>query len=130
MARLYTREVFGSWVGRLFEPFVRRLLERKGIGEPTEVDLEEAFAELWKECSAKVMVQEPWMGTIRFKSLARYMADEFEPMVLDPMGYLRERFGGGKFKVNFYRGMHFVATQNFKPEGDPKWKEMPELQED
>jgi len=26
--------------------------------------------------------------------------------------------------------MNFVATRNFKPEGEAKWKEMPELQED
>ena len=70
------------------------------------------------------------MGTVRFKCLARYRPEEFTPMVLDPMGYLRERFGGGKFKVNFYQGMNFVATRNFKPEGEPKWREMPELQED
>ncbi len=51
-------------------------------------------------------------------------------MVLDPMGYLSERFGGGKFKVNFYRGMNFLATRNFKPEGEPKWMQMPELPDD
>ena len=130
MARLCPTEVFGSWVGRLLRPFVRNMLVRKGNGEPTEGDLEGAFAGLWRECSAKLMVQEPWMGTVRFKCLARYRPEEFEPLVLDPMSYLGERFGGGKFKVNIYQGMNFVATRNFKPEGDPKWREMPELQED
>jgi len=32
--------------------------------------------------------------------------------------------------VNFYQGMNFLATRNFKPEGEAKWREMPELQED
>jgi len=122
--------VFATWVGKLLRPFLLELLERKGNRQPTEADLQGAFAVLWPECSTKLMVQEPWMGTIRFKRLARYRSDEFTPMVLDPIGYLSERFGGGKFKVNFYQGMNFLATRNFKPEGEPKWREMPELQED
>ena len=122
--------MFATWVGKLLRPFLLELLERKGNRQPTEADLQGAFAVLWPECSTKLMVQEPWMGTIRFKRLARYRSDEFTPMVLDPIGYLSERFGGGKFKVNFYQGMNFLATRNFKPEGEPKWREMPELQED
>ena len=122
--------MFATWVGKLLRPFLLELLERKGNRQPAEADLQVAFEALWPECSAKLMVQEPWMGTVRFKSLARYRPEEFEAMVLDPMGYLSERFGGGKFKVNFYQGMNFVATRNFKPEGEAKWKEMPELQED
>jgi len=130
MESLGASEVFATWVGKLLRPFLLELLERKGNRQPTETDLQAAFEALWPECSTKLMVQEPWMGTVRFKSLARYRPEEFEAMVLDPMGYLSERFGGGKFKVNFYQGMNFVATRNFKPEGDPKWREMPELQED
>jgi len=122
--------VFATWVGKLLRPFLLELLERKGNRQPTDADLQGAFAILWPECSTKLMVQEPWMGTIRFKRLARYRSDEFTPMVLDPIGYLSEKFGGGKFKVNFYQGMNFLATRNFKPEGEPKWREMPELQED
>ncbi len=122
--------MFATWVGKLLRPFLLELLERKGNRQPTDADLQGAFAILWPECSTKLMVQEPWMGTIRFKRLARYRSDEFTPMVLDPIGYLSEKFGGGKFKVNFYQGMNFLATRNFKPEGEPKWREMPELQED
>ena len=130
MESLGASEVFATWVGKLLRPFLLELLERKGNRQPAEADLQVAFEALWPECSAKLMVQEPWMGTVRFKSLARYRPEEFETMVLDPMGYLSERFGGGKFKVNFYQGMNFLATRNFKPEGEAKWKEMPELQED
>ncbi len=130
MESLGASEVFATWVGKLLRPFLLELLERKGNRQPTDADLQGAFAVLWPECSTKLMVQEPWMGTIRFKRLARYRSDEFTPMVLDPIGYLSERFGGGKFKVNFYQGMNFLATRNFKPEGEPKWREVPELQED
>ena len=130
MESLAASEVFATWVGKLLRPFLLELLERKGNTQPTEADLQRAFVELWPHCSMKLMVQEPWMGTVRFKRLARYRSADFTPMVLDPMGYLRERFGGGKFKVNFYQGMNFLATRNFKPEGEPKWNEMPEVDED
>lgn len=130
MESLGASEVFATWVGKLLRPFLLELLERKGNRQPTDADLQGAFEVLWPGCSTKLMVQEPWMGTIRFKCLARYRSGEFTPMVLDPIGYLSERFGGGKFKVNFYQGMNFLATRNFKPEGEPKWREMPELQED
>ena len=130
MESLGASEVFATWVGKLLRPFLLELLERKGNRQPTDADLQGAFALLWPGCSTKLMVQEPWMGTIRFKCLARYQSGEFTPMVLDPIGFLSEGFGGGKFKVNFYQGMNFLATRNFKPEGEPKWKEMPELQDD
>ena len=130
MGSLAASEVFATWVGKLLRPFLLELLERKGNRGPTEADLQGGFVELWPDCSMKLMVQEPWMGTVRFKCLARYRSEEFTPMVLDPMGNLSERFGGGKFKVNFYQGMNFLATRNFKPEGEPKWMQMPELPDD
>jgi hypothetical protein len=130
MESLEASEVFATWVGKLLTPVLLERLERKGNTQPTEADLQRAFVALWPECSTKLMVQEPWMGTVRFKRLARYRSEEFTPMIGDPTGYLSERFGGGKFKVNFYQGMNFLATRNFKPGGEPKWEEMPELQEE
>ena len=41
--------------------------------------------------------------------------------------YLFERYGGGKFKLNFHQGWHFVATQNFKPQGEPRWQDLPDI---
>jgi hypothetical protein len=46
-------------------------------------------------------------------------------LINDPMSYLFERYGGGKFKLNFHEGWNFVATQNFKPEGEPRWVDVP-----
>ena len=37
------------------------------------------------------------------------------------MGWIGERYGGGKFKVNLHHGLHFVNTKNFKPAGEPRW---------
>ena len=74
-----------------------------------------------------VLVQEPWQGSVRFKALARYTWDEMTPLLHDPMNYLLETFGGGKFKLNFHEGWNCIATQNFKPQGEPKWHDIPDL---
>ena len=77
----------------------------------------------------RLLVQEPVGNTVRFKALAFYHADEMGPLIEDPMRYIKEHFGGGKFKINFYCGMQFIATINFKPEGPEIWRELPELPE-
>ncbi|MDE0506222.1 MAG: hypothetical protein OXI86_19270 [Candidatus Poribacteria bacterium] len=74
-------------------------------------------------------MQEPIGNTVRFKALAFYHADEMGPLIENPMRYIKEHFGGGKFKINFYSGMQFIATINFKPEGPEIWRELPELSE-
>ena len=52
------------------------------------------------------------------------------PFLDAPEAFIRERFGGGKFKVNLHHGMNFVNTKNFKPQGPPRWEAVPELPED
>lgn len=117
------------WVLKLLEPYVKKLLEREKVLDPTPEDLHEAFQKVLAGCSVKVLVQEPWLSTIRFKALACYQPPLPEPLFQDPEGFLRQAFGGGKFKVNLYHGMNFAATKNFVVEGEPRWQELPELEE-
>ncbi len=119
-----------SWVWKHFEEYVRNHLARHGKREPSPGELQATFEAIWRESSATLLVQEPWMGTIRFKRLAKYDAESVLPLAAAPEAYIREHFGGGKFKVNFYHGMNFVSTKNFKPEGPPIWKDVPALEED
>src|SRR6267143_1852733 len=58
--------------------------------------------------AATIGVQEPWAGTIRFKWLVRLPSSEMAPLLDDPTGWLGDRYGGGKFKMNLHHGMHFV----------------------
>ena len=70
------------------------------------------------------------MGTIRFRRLATLRAGEMDAFLEDPEKFIGERFGGGKFKLNFHHGMHFVNTKNFKPVGPPLWRDLPEPPEE
>ena len=114
-----------EWVQKLYEPYVRRTLKWEDRYDLAPGELQQRFEIVFSQSMMTVLVQEPWHGTVRFKGLARYYVDEVGELLADPMVYLGEHFGGGKFKLNFHHGWNFVATINFKPSGTPKWEEMP-----
>jgi hypothetical protein len=118
-----------AWAWVLLEDYVDRCLENRGQSSPTAEETLAEVARLWPDLSVTLLVQEPWMGTIRFKRLLRLSGQAMRPFLEEPEAFIRERFGGGKFKVNFHHGMHFVNTRNFKPDGPPRWREAPELPE-
>ena len=115
-----------EWVWVLFKGYIYKQFMREGK-EPSDDELHHEFMRLLGNSTVTVLVQEPWQGSVRFKSLARYTWEEMMPLLDDPMNYLLQTFGGGKFKLNFHEGWNFVATQNFKPQGEPKWHDLPDL---
>ena len=116
-----------DWVWHLYEAYVRKELRRQGINEPSQEQLQATFVSIMSESTVSVLVQEPWQSAVRFKGLAKYDATLMMPLLNDPMGYLVAQYGGGKFKLNFHQGLNFIATKNFKPEGEPRWKELPDI---
>ena len=125
--RLPKNARFMDWVWALYRKYITKKLVQAGNPNPSESDLEKAFLEALAESTVTILVQEPWQNSVRFKGLARAPVLELMDLIRDPMGYLFEHYGGGKFKLNFHQGWHFVATQNFKPQGTPKWPDMPEI---
>ena len=125
-----TDPLIPAWAWVLLEPYVDRALDARGKARPTPRQVLDEVARLWPDLSCTLLVQEPWQGTIRFKRLLRLQGDAMRPFLEAPEAFLRERFGGGKFKVNFHHGMHFVSTKNFKPQGPPLWGAVPELEEE
>jgi hypothetical protein len=119
--------VIAPWCWALIEPYLRRNLLNSGVERPTRAQVLGEWARVWPALTATIGVQEPHAGTIRFKWLTRLTSAEMAPFLDDPAGWIGARFGGGKFKVNLHHGMHFVSTKNFKPEGEPRWREAPEL---
>jgi hypothetical protein len=116
-----------AWAWVLIEDYVDRRLEARGTPNPAPQETLSEVARLWPDLTCTILVQEPWQGTVRFKRLARLRGDQMRPFLDAPDVFIRERFGGGKFKVNFHHGLHFVSTKNFKPEGPPRWQALPEL---
>ncbi len=116
-----------DWMWPVFKEYVEKELEHEGVSNPTEDQKEAKFFETIATCGVTILVQEPWQGSVRFKTLARFKAADATELYSDPMKWLLDHFGGGKFKLNFHKGWHFVATQNFKPEGEAKWNDLPDL---
>jgi hypothetical protein len=114
-----------EWVRKLYEPYVRRTFKWEHRDDYTSQELQQRFEQIFAASLVTVLVQEPWHGTVRFKGLAHYYADEVGELIGDPVTYLATHFGGGKFKLNFHHGWNFVATINFKPQGEQKWRHLP-----
>lgn len=123
-------DLIPAWAWVLIEDYVDRRLEDRGVSNPAPQDTLAEVARVWPDLACTILVQEPWQGTVRFKRLARLRADEMRPFLEAPDAFIRERFGGGKFKVNIHHGMHFVNTKNFKPPGPARWEALPELIEE
>ena len=122
--------MIAGWCWDLVEPYLRRNLLNRGVERPTRKQVLEEFARVWPEFTATIGVQEPFAGTIRFKWLVRLGMDDMTPFLENPDGWIAERYGGGKFKMNLHHGLHFVNTKNFKPESAPRWKDAPEINVD
>ena len=116
-----------DWVWELFKDYVKKQLRRMRIYDPDESQLQETFIKVLSESTITILVQEPWQNAVRFKGLKREHVSKMMPLIENPTSYLLDNFGGGKFKINFHQGMNFIATINFKPEGEPKWREMPSI---
>ena len=122
--------MIAGWCWDLVEPYLRRNLLNRGVDHPTRKQVLEEFVRVWPDFTATIGVQEPHAGTIRFKWLVRLPSTEMASFLDDPAGWIGERYGGGKFKMNLHHGLHWVNTKNFRPDGEPRWADAPRISVD
>ncbi len=116
-----------DWVWGIFQDYVNKLMEGESGTRLDEEALFARFLEVMRQSTVTVLVQIPWQNSIRFKGLARYPVPEAGELLNDPPAFLHRTFGGGKFKLNFHHGWHFVGTRNFRVDGEPQWQAWPEI---
>ena len=115
------------WVWKLFTgeayPYIRRTLKHEKGAPPTHDDILQKFNQVYEASVVKTLVMELVGLGLEFQELSTHAhgTQEFTGLMRDPIGSLARAFGGGKFKLCFYYGDQFVATQNFKVPGQPKW---------
>ena len=116
------------WIYKLFTgrqyPYVRRLAkfavpplpggERR---EPTQEEIDAAFGEVFRRCSAKVLQEVKSGMIVIFTELGDYPPGGYQALIDHPEGFLAATYGKKKIKVNFYDGENFVCTINFKVGG-------------
>ena len=95
-------------------------------GSDDQSQQQDAFMGSMMRSSATLFVMEPVGDTIRFKGLGKWPLHAVPELLTDPHAFIADRFGGGKFKVNFHDALTFVGTHNFRTFGDELWREAKE----
>ncbi len=92
-------------------PLYRKHIERLASGrEGQRSGAQEVFLASLAASTATLYALEPVYNTVRFKGLGRWPLPEVPRLLGDPNAFIADRFGGGKFKINFHHGECFVAT--------------------
>lgn len=108
--------LFRGWLWEMFKEYVRKIRRTASSGAPTVEEMGESYRKIFHEASVKIMVEEKVGMIVVFNDLEERTTAELEGMMDEPalMAYLAKTYGRGKFKINLYHGMTFVATKNFK----------------
>ncbi len=115
-----------DWLWTLYREHVTRAATRQS-DKPDSKLMQSLFLEAVGDSTATLYVMEPIGDTIRFKGLGRWPLVEVPELLADPNAFIADRFGGGKYKVNFHHGATFVGTHNFRTYGDERWRSAEEL---
>ena len=113
------------WFWNLLEDYIKRRTRQAKGQEYTKTDMEEDFKKVLPECRLKVYALIPAGMGMEFKLIGRYNAIDLYH-IEDPVPFLGENYGGGKFKVNIYHEGTFAGTENFKTHGEPKCVAIPD----
>lgn len=112
-----------DWLWPIYEQYVKK----NGPQAETDADVGRRFFSVLAESSATLYAMEPAGDSIRFKGLGKWALRSVPNLLADPNAFLADRFGGGKYKVNFHHRDSFVGTHNFRTFGEERWKRMPDV---
>ena len=112
-----------DWLWPLYAEHVGRLADDSG----DQSVLQEHFIASLLRSTATLYIMEPIGDTIRFKGLGQWLLSEVPDLLSDPHAFIADRFGGGKFKINFHDRLTFVGTHNFRTYGDELWRDIDEV---
>jgi hypothetical protein len=110
--------IFTGWLWEMFKEYVRKIRRTASTGAPEIAGIKLKYQSIFHEASVKILVEEKVGMIVVFNDLeSRTTADLAGLMELNLlMAYLAKTYGHGKYKINLYHGLTFVATHNFKVE--------------
>ena len=105
-----------GWLWEMFREYVRKIRRTASSGAPTVSVMREKYVEIFPEASIKILIEEKVGMIVIFNELEERTTDELKDIFELPklMAYLEKNYGRGKYKINLYHGMTFVATRNFR----------------
>ncbi len=109
-----------DWLWPIYREHIERTLPRGASDQ-------QWFMQSLAESTATLFAMEPVGRTIRFKGLGRWPLGAVADLLADPNALIADRYGGGKYKVNFHHKDTFVGTHNFKTQGEERWRDVREV---
>lgn len=78
--------------------------------------MKEKYQEIFPKASIKILVEEKVGMIVIFNELEERQTSELTGLLDEPalLAYLEKHYGRGKYKINLYDGLTFVATRNFR----------------
>ena len=121
-------DIHHGWIWDMFQEYVRKITRTASTGAMPIEEMQARYARMHRDFDIKIMVSDKVGMIVQFLDLDSYRFEDFEAILENAsfLGFLREKYGQGKFKVNLYHGGTFVATKNFKIEEEipEKWREL------
>ena len=112
--------LFSGWLWEMFAEYVRKIRRTASTGAPELDKIQEKYQAIFPESSVKFLVEEKVGMIVVFHPLEERSTADLTGLLRreDLMIYLAKTYGHGKYKINLYHGMTFVATHNFKVEDE------------
>ncbi|MBT3513699.1 MAG: hypothetical protein HOB32_11125 [Nitrospina sp.] len=111
------------WFFNLLEDYLKRRARQKYGHSYTREHMDEDMLQFLAETNLKFFVLLPSGMGMEFKLIGKYETPELIHLE-EPVAFVTETFGGGKFKCNIYHKGTFAGTNNYKAHGEPKWVEI------
>ncbi len=113
------------WFWNLMEDYLKRRARQRVGPEYSRDDMEQDLKEILPQTNLKFYALVPAGMGMEFKLIGKYDTPDLIE-IEDPVPFIGEKYGGGKFKVNIYHKGTFAGTENYKAHGEPKWVEIPD----
>ena len=115
--------LFKSIVWNLYKEHIKKFSHAAVKGEPSPEEMKETFLSILPECIVKVLGQEKVGMIVQFHHLDTFPATDWKD-ITGFQDFLQKKYGGGKFKINFYHKTNFMSTKNYEVPGEVVWKSM------
>lgn len=111
-----TERFFSGWLWEMFHTYVRKIRRTASSGAPAMEIIQADYRRIFPEASIKVLVEQKVGMIVVFHEMEERTTTEISEMMREDqlMAYLARVYGHGKYKINLYHGLTFVATHNFK----------------
>ncbi len=114
-----------QWIKDAFRDYYKPRLRKQLKRDASQEELDQRFFEIYEKLRLTLLVGINQGVGIQFYEIAQFTLEEFNEFRFTTEDYLKDRFGGGNFKLNFYEIDSFVVTVNFKIyDVDSKWEHL------